>query len=115
VSERAHRRDQPPRSTPGEEEEFLTTSIRRRRAAAAAERRRRLLTVDLGLGLVLALCGLLLAPGLAIVGLALILAAGGLLVSMLFGRLRRRRAGGRLGSVALRRSPGHRAGPERHG
>jgi Flp pilus assembly protein TadB len=103
VSERAHLDDEPAYRLPGEEEEFLTSSIRRRRAAAAAERRRRLLTVDLGLGLALALVGLLLAPGLAIVGLVLILAVAGLLGSMLFVRLRRRRAGARARSAKAHR------------
>lgn len=115
MSESAHLHDEPPYALPGEEDELLTASIRRRRAAAAAERRRRLLTVDLGLGLALALFGLLLAPGLAIVGLVLILAVAGLLGSALVGRRRRRRADARVRSVTPRRSPGRRAGPERHG
>jgi hypothetical protein len=51
--------------------------------------------IDLALGLVLALVAIMLAPGLAIVAL---LAASGLLAcagSFAYGRVSRRRAGGR--------------------
>jgi hypothetical protein len=44
-------------------------TVQRRRAAAARVRRRRLLVADLALGAALALFGLIVAPGLAIVAL----------------------------------------------
>ena len=47
-----------------------TVSLQRRRVAASRVRRRRLLAIDLGIGVALAVAGLILAPGLAILALA---------------------------------------------
>ncbi len=69
--------------------------VHRRRRAPAHARRRRPRLIDLGLGLVLALVAIVLAPGLAIVAL---LALAGLLAcaaSFAVGRIRRRRGGHR--------------------
>jgi len=70
-------------------------AVVRRRAAAARVRRRRLLLVDAGIGLLLAVLGLILAPGLAILALAafvvLVLCAVWLLGERIAARRRRRR------------------------
>ena len=47
-----------------------TVSLQRRRVAASRVRRRRLLAVDLGIGSALAVAGLIVAPGLAILALS---------------------------------------------
>jgi Flp pilus assembly protein TadB len=55
----------------------VAPDLRRRREVAAQVRKRRLLLADVGLGAALALIGLLLAPGLAIVAFgALVVLAG---------------------------------------
>jgi hypothetical protein len=58
---------------PSSEQELYdarTASLRARRMAAARVRRRRMLVVDFGVGAVLALFGLIAAPGLAILAIA---------------------------------------------
>ncbi len=54
--------------------ELPDEALARRRRGAVRVRRRRLLAADLAIGAALALIGLLLAPGLAILALAAILA-----------------------------------------
>jgi Flp pilus assembly protein TadB len=97
-----------------EEDAHRSASIRRRRAEAAAVRRRRLMLADLGLGLAIALLVLLLSPGLAIVGIILIITVVGLVGSAVFRRLRRRRAEAEPRSMAPRRAAGGSA-PGRQG
>ena len=53
------------------------TSLRQRREAAARLRRRRLVAIDLGIAAALALFGLIVAPGLAILALAALIALAG--------------------------------------
>ncbi len=55
-----------------------------------ARRRRRLLRVDIGLGLLVAILGLLLASGLAIVAVAALVVLAVCIVSILFERWRAR-------------------------
>jgi len=69
---------------------------------AARVRRRRLLVVDLGLGLLVALLALALAPGLAWVALAALLVLAGYLGRWVYRRLSIRRRY-RVGEPPLRR------------
>ncbi len=86
----------PVRGTGTELEEARTALLLRRRAAAARVRRRRLWVADLGLAVALAALGLILTPGLAVVGLCalLVLAVCALwaVVDRLRGSRRRRAA-----------------------
>ena len=66
-------------------------SLRMRRAAASRVRRRRLLVLDVAIGAALALFGLIVAPGLAILALAGFLALGACVGWAAFERLRARR------------------------
>ncbi len=72
-----------------------STVTLRRRVAAAKARRQRLLRIDVGLGVLLALLTIVIAPGLAIVALiallALLAGAVSLAVERLAARPRRRR------------------------
>ncbi len=81
-------------------------AVQRRRAQAARVRRRRLLVADVGLGLLLALIGLILAPGLAIVALGAAVVLAGCGASVLYERRLSRRP-------VSRRAPGGRAAPRR--
>jgi Flp pilus assembly protein TadB len=56
-----------------------------------ARRRRHLMRVDTGLGLLIAVVALLLAPGVAIVAIAALLVLAGCIVSFVFERWRSRR------------------------
>lgn len=62
--------------------------LRRRRAQAARVRRRRLVAADIAAGVVLALAGIVIAPGLAILAIAALLTLCGCGVWVLAGRLR---------------------------
>ncbi len=73
---------------------------RQRRAQSLRVRRRRLLVADIGLGIGLAILGLLLAPGLAYVALGALVVLVGCCVSLVVGGVRRRRR--------ARRTSGHR-------
>lgn len=76
---------------PGDEEQLLVPpSVKRRRAQALRVRRRRLLVADVGLGALLALIGLVAAPGLAVLGIAALLVLIGCAISLAYGPLRRR-------------------------
>jgi membrane associated rhomboid family serine protease len=76
--------------TPEEEQLLVPASVRRRRAQALRVRRRRLLVADVGLGALLALIGLVTAPGLAVLGIASLLVLVGCAISLAYGPLRRR-------------------------
>ncbi len=114
MNERARLPEQLPAELIDEQDAHRSASIRRRRAEAAAVRRRRLMLVDLGLGLALALFVLLFSPGLAIVGIILIVLVLGLVGSTVIRRLRRRRAEAKPRSLGPRRTPRHGA-PGRQG
>jgi Flp pilus assembly protein TadB len=73
-------------------DELRTASLRRRRAAAATVRRRRLMLGDLGLAVAIAVLALILAPGLAIVGLGALLVLAGCAAWLAVGALRARLA-----------------------
>ncbi len=81
------------REAPGD---WLPRSVYRRRVAAAAARRRRLLLIDLALGLLLALMAIVIAPGLAIAAIVALFVMLGYAATLIFGRVRRRRAGRKL-------------------
>jgi hypothetical protein len=66
--------------------------VRRRRASASRARRRRLLLLDAAIGAGLALFGLIVAPGLAVLALAALAVLGACGVSALAGRFRGRTA-----------------------
>jgi hypothetical protein len=72
--------------------EARSASLRARRVAASRVRRRRLLVVDLGVGALLALFGLVVAPGLAILAIAAVLVLAGCASWIGAERLRERRA-----------------------
>jgi hypothetical protein len=72
--------------------EARSASLRARRVAASRVRRRRLLVVDLGVGALLALFGLVVAPGLAILAIAALLVLAGCASWIGAERLRERRA-----------------------
>jgi Flp pilus assembly protein TadB len=82
-----------PPAAGGEDGQLWTPrSVHRRRAAAARIRRRRLLVADVGLGLVLALLAIAIAPGLAMVALVALLVLFGCAASVFYPRVRARRA-----------------------
>jgi Flp pilus assembly protein TadB len=75
-----------------EERYEVAPDLRRRREVAAQVRRRRLLLADVGLGVALALLGLLLAPGLAIAAFGALVVLAGCAAWIAIERLARRRA-----------------------
>lgn len=88
-------------------------AVQRRRAAAARVRRRRLLVADLGLGALMALIGLILAPGLAIAALGAIVVLAGCGASVAYGRVRARRSRRDSGPRAIDAERGARRGTAR--
>jgi len=71
--------------------DLRTGALRRRRVEAARVRRRRMLLADIAAGALLALAGIVLAPGLAILALAALLALGGCCAWVLGERVHARR------------------------
>ncbi len=69
-----------------------TGALRRRRAEAVRMRRRRLMLADLAAGALLAIVGIIVAPGLAILALAAALTLAGCGVWVLTERYRARRS-----------------------
>ena len=83
-------------------------SLRMRRAAASRVRRRRLLVLDVAIGAALALFGLIVAPGLAILALAGFIALGLCVAWAAFERARARRGETGRAPVTVRRRGGRR-------
>ena len=76
-----------------------SAAVRRRRLDSQRVRRRRLLVADLGIGAVLGLLCLILAPGLAIAALAALVLLAGCGLAAVAGLVRRRRARGPLAAA----------------
>jgi hypothetical protein len=95
---------------PREFDDGPTTAVRMRREHSARVRRRRLLVADVAVGAALALFGIILAPGLAIVALGAVIVLCGCAAWAAGEHLRRRRRR-RRGGRRARRRPGPKLDP----